>query len=88
MAIFSCAARWRTCRSPGRQRMSIGRAWRPRGQKSRPSAPSWAQPGARDAPTRLVEATPGGAPVGRQLWEPLCAALQRFDPAGVSRVLD
>ena len=29
-----------------------------------------------------------GAPVGRQLWEPLCAALQRFDPAGVSRVLD
>jgi hypothetical protein len=29
-----------------------------------------------------------GAPVGRQLWEPLCAALQRFDPAGAFRVLD
>jgi hypothetical protein len=29
-----------------------------------------------------------GAPVGRQLWEPLCAALQHFDPAGVFRVLD
>jgi hypothetical protein len=29
-----------------------------------------------------------GASVGRQWWEPLCAALQRFDPAGVSRVLD
>ena len=29
-----------------------------------------------------------GDPVGRQLWEPLCAALQRFDPAGAFRVLD
>jgi len=29
-----------------------------------------------------------GEPVGRQLWEPLCAALQRFDPAGVLRALD
>jgi hypothetical protein len=27
-------------------------------------------------------------PLGRQLWEPLCAALQRFDPAGAFRVLD
>jgi hypothetical protein len=27
-------------------------------------------------------------PLGRQLWEPLCAALQRFDPAGVLRALD
>ena len=29
-----------------------------------------------------------GNPVGRQLWEPLCAALQRLDPAGAFRVLD
>jgi hypothetical protein len=29
-----------------------------------------------------------GDPVGRQLWEPLCAALQRFDPVGAFRVLD
>jgi len=29
-----------------------------------------------------------GEPLGRQLWEPLCAALQRFDPAGAFRVLD
>ena len=29
-----------------------------------------------------------GNPVRRQLWEPLCAALQRFDPAGAFRVLD
>ena len=29
-----------------------------------------------------------GNPVGRQLWEPLCAALTRFDPAGAFRVLD
>jgi hypothetical protein len=29
-----------------------------------------------------------GNPVGRQWWEPLCAALQRFDPAGAFRVLD
>ena len=29
-----------------------------------------------------------GDPLGRQLWEPLCAALQRFDPAGAFRVLD
>jgi hypothetical protein len=29
-----------------------------------------------------------GEPLGRQVWEPLCAALQRFDPAGAFRVLD
>src|SRR4030095_9095122 len=30
----------------------------------------------------------GEGPVGRQLREPLCAALQRFAPAGAFRVLD
>jgi len=30
----------------------------------------------------------GEDPVGRQVWEPLCAALQRFDPARAFRVLD
>jgi hypothetical protein len=30
----------------------------------------------------------GGDLIGRQLWEPLCAVLQRFDPAGVFGVLD
>ena len=30
----------------------------------------------------------GEDPLGRLLWEPLCAALQRFDPAGVLRALD
>jgi hypothetical protein len=29
-----------------------------------------------------------GGLVGGQWWEPLCAALQRFDPAGAFRVLD
>ena len=29
-----------------------------------------------------------GGMVGGQWWEPLCAALQRFDPAGAFRVLD
>jgi hypothetical protein len=29
-----------------------------------------------------------GHPIGRHVWEPLCAALQHVDPAGVFRVLD
>jgi hypothetical protein len=29
-----------------------------------------------------------GDPLGRQLWEPFCAALQRFDPVGAFKALD
>jgi hypothetical protein len=29
-----------------------------------------------------------GNPLGRQLWEPFCAALQRLDPVGAFKALD